>query len=311
MSRRFLLTVLLALALAGPVAGAAAKQDPLLPPLPPRHLMAQVGAPVAPERRFLSGFSLDAGDHYRVGVMTFGSAVVLIVANGSPAKGLTEAVYLARGVATPERLQATFGKFGRVSMRFRESRHRPWFGKRRRCRGADRLVRRRGVFVGNLRFRGEGGYVSVRAHRAKGVIKTVAAKCERPRRRARASAGESAEMPVAGLFAADRKGVDLTNLLALRVFHRRLYLASHQESRGRLAIVELAFVREDGGRFAVNEELTGARISPPRPFHGTGRYSAAPDGTTTWDGNLSVNFPGAPRFPLTGPQFEVLLGAPF
>ena len=304
MKGRVAILALLALALAAPAQSAAAERAPLLPPLPPTQLMAQVGAPVPPAPRFRSGFVVEASDGYRVGVINFGSAVSLIVFRGGHGKGLTETVYLARGVAAPERLQATFGKFGKVSMRFRESSNRTWSGKRRDCGEVDRFVKRRGLFVGDLRFRGEDGYVSVRIQRAKGAVVTVAAKCL-----PRAQSSFFLE-PQSAIYAESWDGVDTTGFLALELGKKTVALAIDEESRGKLAISRIALARKPGA-LSVNEAATSAHFSPPPPFHGTGRYAAAPDGATTWTGNLSVNFPGAPRFPLTGPQFEVFLEAPF
>lgn len=307
MRRLGLILALLVLALTASAEQAVAKQQRLLPPLPPRHLLTQVGAPVPPERRFLSGFEVETSGNYEVGVTSSGSAVMLVVSRETDEDGLTETIYLARGVATPKRLQATFGNFGRVSMRFRERRHRHRPGKRRRCRHGERRIGRLGVFVGNLRFKGEDGYVSVRVHRAKGIsFKREECPRHRPPKRARAQ-GLPFLPPPAIIVASSRQGVDSTALLALRIFDRTLYLAKDEESRGKLAIIRLALGSEDDRHFKVNDALTHAKISPPAPFHGTGRYSAAPDGTTTWSGDLSVNFPGAPRLPLTGPEFEAFL----
>lgn len=311
MKSRLAILVLLALALAVPAQSAAAEQVPLLPPLPPTQLMAEVGAPVPPAQSFRSGFVVEASEGYKVGVMSFGSAVILVVFRGGHGKGLTETAYLARGVSAPKRLQATFGRFGRVSMRFRQSRHRTWSGKRRDCRGADRFVKQRGVFVGHLEFRGEDGYVSVDLHRAKGAVVTVAEKCL-PRQRSgpRAQSSSIFDEPPSALFATSWKGVDATSFLALELDEKTESIALDEESRGKLAILRIALARKPGP-LDVNEAATSAHLSPPRPFHGTGHYAAAPDGTTIWAGNLSVNFPDRPRFPLTGPQFGVLLEAPF
>lgn len=296
-----------------PAPGAAAEREPLSLPASAHRFLSEVGPPVSPAREFRSGFTVEASRGYEVKVATFGDAVVLAVSRGRSKRQFSETAYLARGVATPERLQATFGKFGKVSMRFRESRNRTWRGKRRRCRGAGRFVRRRGVFVGKLLFRGEDGYVAVDARRARGSVVTVAAKCRRPRQRPRtpfAQASSHRSEPGAALLAIARDGVDSTAFLALELRERMLFLTTDEESRGKLSIVRVALVR--GTRpFRVNEAATSSRISPPGLFHGTGRYAAAPDGTSTWTGSLSVNFPGAPRFPLAGPRFEVFLEAPF
>ena len=331
MRRRFALGAVLALAVAGSIllpalagGGQARKAThgqvrvhhrtvapplKLLPPLPPSQLLTQHGKPVAPTPFFRSGFVLKA-DGYKVGVSTFGSAVFVEVWRGHSGKRIQTA-YLARGVARPERLQATFGHFGKVKMRFRESRNRTWRGQVRTCRGANRFIKRRGVFRGNLRFKGEGGYVSVRVHRAKGVVVTQAPKCRRHRGGGfQIPFGGSLSKPRSVLLAIAREGVAATAFFAAEDKRSTLFFSTSEESRGKLAIVRMAVLRRHS-RILSNDSLTAASLSPPAPFHGTGRYRATPDGTTSWSGDLSVNFPGAPRSPLTGPDFEPFLEVPF
>lgn len=306
MRRRLGVLALATLALAVPAQGVAAERSPLWEQLPGSHLLSHMGSELPPTRVFRSQFQVETADH-EVQVMTFGSAVILFVKHGKPGKSFAATVYLARGVAEPERLQATFGNFGKVSMRFRESRNRTWFGKRRSCRGKQRFVRRRGVFVGNFRFKGEDGYVSVRTHRAKGTIVEEARKCRRTPGPGPILAETSSHQSF--LLALARDGVDSTGFLTVDG-RKSVFFATHEESRGKIAIIRLAMARGQAPLRA-NETLTAARVSPPAPFHGTGRYRAAPDGTATWFGNLSVNFPGTPRFPLTGPDFEPLIEVPF
>jgi hypothetical protein len=82
------------------------------------------------------------------------------------------------------------------------------------------------------------------------------------------------------------------------------------QTRGDLAILRFAFTASDSARaFSVDNALTRAQVKPPAPFHGTGTYRAASDGTKTWTGGLAINFPGAPRLPLTGPEFKPELAA--
>jgi hypothetical protein len=281
----------------------------LLPPLPPSRLLSRHGKPVAPTPFFRSGFVLKA-DGYKVGVSTFGSAVFVEVWRGGNGRRIQTA-YLARGVARPERLQATFGHFGKVKMRFRESRHKTWRGRVRTCRGANRFIKRQGVFRGNLRFKGENGYVSIRVHRAKGAVVTQAPKCRRHRGGGfQIPFGNALSQPKSILLAIAREGVDATAFFALEDRRSTLFFASSEESRGKLAVVRMAALRKHS-RIRTDEALTVASLSPSSPFHGTGRYRAAPDGSTAWSGGLSVNFPGAPRFPLTGPSFETFLEVPF
>lgn len=281
----------------------------LLPPLPPSQLLTQHGKPVAPTPFFRSGFVLKA-DGYRIGVSTFGSAVFLEVWRGRNGHRIQTA-YLARGVARPERLQATFGHFGKVKMHFRESRNRTWRGQTRTCRGANRFIKRRGVFRGNLRFKGEDGYVSIRVHRAKGAVVVQAPKCRRQRGGGfKIPFGNSLSQPKSALLAIARDGVDATAFYAVEDKRSTLFFATDEESRGKLAIIRMAVLRKHS-RIRTDEALTSAKLSPSSPFHGTGRFRAAPDGSTAWFGDLSANFPGAPRFPLTGTGFETFLEVPF
>jgi hypothetical protein len=296
----------------GAAPGAAAGE--LLPPLPQSRLLDQGraltehGGPVRPSLLFRSGFVAEA-DGYKVGVSTYGNGLYLAVWRGGREQR-TLATYLARGVAQPERLQATFGKFGKVSMRFRQSRNLPVI---KRCRFGRLFTRQRGVFVGSLGFRGEDGYVTVRLHRATGGILRVGKRCRVPRRR---DGGPGPDLdflffkPEAAMLALSREGVDSTALLAIAAKKKSAFFTVDEESRGKLSIVRMAMVRKPG-KLSVNDALTSGSLTPPPPFHGTGRYRAAPDGTTAWSGNLRVDFPGAPGFPLTGPSFETFLEVPF
>ena len=288
---------------------AAAPPVKLLPPLPPSQLFTQHGKPVAPTPFFRSGFMLKA-DGYKIGVSTFGSAVFLSVWRGSNGRRIQTA-YLARGVAAPERLKATFGNFGKVKMRFRESRNKTWRNQVRTCRGANRFIKRRGVFRGNLRFKGEGGYVSIRIHRAKGAVVVQAPKCRHKRSRGfQLPFAGGLSQPKSALLAISRSGVASTGFFAVESKRSTLFFASSEESLGKLAIVRMAVLRRHS-RIRTDESLTSARLSPTSPFHGTGRYIAAPDGSVAWYGDLSVNYPGEPRFPLTGEEFEPFLEVPF
>jgi hypothetical protein len=310
MSGRILILTLLASTLAFAGAGAAVAQGPPASLIPRGPLSTEVGAPVSPQRSFLSSLTVDPPGPYEVEVRTSGSAVALTVYRGRRHKRIAATEYLARGVATPERMQATFGRFGRISMHFRESRHRPWAGKPRRCRGGDSFVARRGIFAGSLRFRGEGGYLDLRIHRAKGSVITRASKClhRRPSAPRAASSSSPFEDSFSGMVASQRDGVDLTAFLALGLRGKLVYFAQREENRGKLSVVREAFVASHGD-FDLNEAITAGKFSPGTPFHGVGRYRAAPDGSTSWLGNLTVDFPGAPHFPLTGAAYETFLEA--
>jgi hypothetical protein len=317
MRRSTIVAALAGLALAGTASSAVAAETPVLAEirsslqLPVRGApLTQVGGSVgAAPSRFRSSLAVQAPG-YEIGVFNLGGAVVLDVAGPR-----SETFYLARGVATPRRLRASFGRFGGVSMRFRAASDSNPAPARRNCERRHRFLVQRGLFVGQLRFRGEEGYLSARAHRARGSVSTAAPQCRPgPGRGGRGSKRSTADTPSAlgirALAASWHEGVDSTAFVAVGLNEHSLFLARSWESRGRLAILRIALAKR-GSPFRVSNALTSASASPPAPFHGTGLYRAAPDGTTTWTGDLSVDFPGAPRFPLTGPQFKAAIAVPF
>jgi hypothetical protein len=224
--------------------------------------------------------------------------------------GRAATAYIARGTVTSHRLQATFGELGSVAMHFRPSSNRSWQKPRRHCDGAGRFINRRGVFVGDLRFTGEGGYVSVHAHRAKGQVSSIAPQCDsgapvqRVKRASRPSSAGPPGPESKFLSASWRHAVTSASFAAIGKGGLTIFFASTQQSDGSVAKLRFAFGFGAPKAFAVDDALTFARVSPPRPFRGTGTYRAAADGTTTWTGSLSVNFPGAAHFPLTGEPFE-------
>jgi hypothetical protein len=313
--RRLLLVA--ALAMLG--VPAAATASPLgfpfdLPAQLPAQLRDDVPKQMAPSSRlpFQSTFVLQAGDGYRVGVIGIGDALVLEVIHGRvPAM----TAYVARGTVTPGRLEASFGKLGKVAMRFQSS-GQPGQKQDRRCKGGGRFLRRSGVFVGSVRFRGEDGYVSVDAHRAKGQVTSLAPRCwrgalARPAQHAiRPPQGDGFGLEITSLIASWREAVNSTSFASIGFGSKALFFATSQQSQGRLAIFRIA-VASAARAFTINDPLTLARVSPPAPFYGTGTYRAAPDGSKTWTGKLAANFPGAPRLSLTGPEFKTSLDAGF
>lgn len=311
--KRLAILVLTVAALALPASSAASETPSSAPEMPGTSLLNHLESRIPPAKTFRSGFRLEARGGYDVEMTTSGTALYLIFRKGKFAKRLVATAYIARGVAKPERMRARFGKFGEVSMRFRESPNKSWVGKRRNCRGAQRFVKRRGVFVGSLRFKSGDGDIRLNVRRAKGSVVTVARQCLRKQRRPKPPvfAEGSSHQTQSAFIAVGRDGVDFTGFLAIEGRRKTTFLATNEETRGKLAITNVAIVRRKVKAVRANETLTRARVSAPAPFHGTGLYRAAPDGTTTWSGSLSVNFPGAPRFSLVGPNYETLIEVPF
>jgi hypothetical protein len=238
-----------------------------------------------------------------VRVFAIGSSVAIAIGRG----GHAVSVYLARGTATSRRLRASYGLFGRIDMRFHPS-PAPEPRGARSCKGRHRHPALAGVWVGTLRFQSEGHQVGLDVHRAPGSIRREGLACFSPHRHrtATASSGPFSSFSLFDLVSAGwHQGLESAQVTGLESGQGTLYLAFTQRVVDSVAILDLAVAAsKESGTLTVSSTLTHAEISPPAPFHGTGTYKAAADGSTTWTGDLTVNLPDAPRFPLAGEQFK-------
>lgn len=282
-----------------------------------------------PRYGFESRFDLEARHGYKVTVVGEGSIVAVEVTKPLPHGkenvlekflGPKQAVtaYVARGTVTQHRIAASFGRLGKIDVRFRPSGRVVESRPGRHCRGTDHFTSQLGVFVGGVRFSGEKHYVAVRSHRVKGRVRApLHLHCAslprgvRSNRRARPVPHHTAFNPTF-LAATRRHGVSSVELLTLGIGRTTLFAAITEEGLGSMARIRFALATVRSKKAVVlNDPLTKATITPPPPFRGKGTYRAAPDGTTTWSGPLSISFPGAPRLPLTGEDFEATLEAGF
>lgn len=291
----------------------------------------------------ISEVELVNGDGYRIAVLAFGQTVALQVARtGGPRPSAT--TYLAHGRATPTSMRASFGELGRVDLHFQRSAGSPGptpFGD---CHSRRGPILRVGVFVGGIRFRGEGGYTSARAHRVQGTSIDFAAlaACLRHSLRAARRTAIPPRSPFAALLELTRSDkrrappvpsapthpsdgpqrtilaarstqpLSRTVFLALARGNRDVrYVAAEATSKGAIGIVRVAAVRAPRSSFSFNRKLSSARVAPPRPFGGTGVFEHGPGSAKSWTGPLSVSLLGAPHLPLTGSPFSAELGQEF
>ena len=281
---------------------------------------AATAAPLGP----IVGFHLKRGP-YEVTVGNLGQSIFLAVETGAvkSQKHVASTAYLAHGTATESRLQASFGEFGELSMRFQPSRNRSWVKPDRNCRGLGLFLVRHGTWEGKLRFRGEGGYLSLDLHRVRGFVETIAPKCREATEEQPTTGRPSAEphsqplirpsqepslgpeVPV--LQARWRHGVGAAEFIGGGGREGSNFFASTAEAHGRVAVFRTAHTEGKPKAVTADQALTRAKLTPPSPFHGSGSYRAAPDGSKTWAGSLFVSFPGAPHYQLTGDPFEPTL----
>jgi hypothetical protein len=259
--------------------------------------------------------SLRNADGYRVTVTGSGPTVALSVRRP---RQRSETVYIVHGAVNANSIRARFPGIGRVAVGFHPA--APSTAGRPRCKDAARG--RSGIFRGTIEFRGENGYTSVHAHRAKGQ----AIDSRRLSRRARRCLAKLSSSGGPGQLAAVFLGFGppqpkTTRIIAdgkqplggalfeaKRIGKRRArFLALEEGVEGRLAILHLAFAPASPLTFASDPALSFASVSPPAPFSGSGDLRHNPDGSKSWTGTLSVSFPGAPDVPLTGPGFKTVL----
>lgn len=309
-----------------------AQADPLaLPvPIPPqlRALLRERIQPSPARSDFESRFAMKVGHGYEMAVIGRGQVVQVEIGRPSSLRqgppgdspigaSASLAFYIARGMVTPHRIVASFGKFGRVDMRFKPTGAPIKSQFRRRCRGVDHFTIQRGVFVGGVRFTGEGNYVTAHSHRVRGRVRTpLRLRCAPPRFHSRAASLQRGIHPIdfgfhASLSASWRHGVESTDLFSFGLRKSQLTAAFTEQSLGSVALIHFGLAVSKPKILTVDNALTAATLTPPPPFHGKGAYSAAPDGTKTWTGPLSISFPGAPRWPLTGEQFKVEVNTSF
>ncbi|HEU4735452.1 MAG TPA: hypothetical protein VFS48_00290 [Solirubrobacterales bacterium] len=211
--------------------------------------------------------------------------------------------YTVPGKVYPQRIDARFGKFGRVSVRLKTERMRK--GKlEEQCTGKPETIRY-GVFVGTIRFRGEGGYTSVDARQATGRLSSgEKIKCVFPNLRpGSGSVAHASRQVPPSLGAAQGRhrgfGVEIYGGKRRSAF----FSAFSQERRGRIEVFRNVFAEGSPASFDFVSDLSSATVRPPRPFQGEASFQRTPTGPT-WSGTLSVDFPGRDDVRLAGPRFE-------
>jgi hypothetical protein len=290
----------------------------------------------------LSEVRLVNGDGYTIRIVAFGQTVGLsVIRRGPPRPAAT--TYLAHGRVTPTAIVASFAKRGRVELHFQSStgpRGNPPLS------GCGRPVLRDGLFVGGVRFRGEGGYTSAEAHRARGIsidldaLKACLRRGPRhPGRRgarsprsllgtllALAASGDrqapappgvptrpSARSPRTILFAERKQPLSRTVFAALAGAKGQdaRYVAAETASEGAIGVIRFVTAEAPPSSFTFEDTLASARVAPPPPFDGKGLFDHGPGSEKSWTGSLSVSFLGAPHVPLTGTPFATVLDQEF
>lgn len=260
----------------------------------------------------VASFGLPAGDGYFVSVEGHGRRVVLTV-NGHEV--ITS--YVARGRASSQRIEATFGKLGRISVRFKPGDHVRRDRPPKSCKGKPQVTRF-GVFVGAIRFDGERDYVGLRSRRVKGSVESAPAwrcgKREKGGGQARGSkrGGAAPAPPVMAAYASRPRLLfaAIGDDPSAKELDFTIFIAGMVERREAMRIARATFTLGGPRSFIREGNLESAVVHPPEPFDGGARYTRNSDGSFSWTGSLSFPFPGIGRVAFTGPQFTADLARP-
>lgn len=252
------------------------------------------------------------------------------------------ASYMTKGRVSRHRVEADFGRFGKISLRF-HGRRRPFPAaprKRRKaaarrtvCRGR-RPQREVGRFRGTIEFDGQHGYTKLAVGKLRGEVRrSYRQVCRQVRVRKHSQGGH--REAVASSTAADPFGFNLTLLSARSRVGRSLtrftaislepprgipvpakdlfavITASLQERVGRVRVYRSAMELAAPGRIRISRrgvEPASARLALASPFSGRAHYQGAKQGSpASWTGTLGVRLLGSNLLPLTGPHFHAVL----
>lgn len=300
-----------------------------------------------PGEQALSELKFENSDGYAFTVVAYGQTVALSVAHAhSRRKGhgpASTTTYLAHGKVTPVSIAASFGDRGRIAVRFQPSGRELRATRKAGCKSpGGGIVARFGVFAGELRFRGEGGFTSAEVHRVPGrsvdfnaLVACLFGATARGQRAmlpapklpwgihlpgadvgVRRATPETPSVqthpshrPKPTTLLADHKTPLTRTVFAAQARNRgkvRL-LALESASEGSIGVIRFVKAQAPPSVFSANGILSSASVRPPAPFSGTGAYEQGPGNTKSWTGSLAVSFLGAPHVPLTGSPFVARL----
>jgi hypothetical protein len=310
-------------------------------------LLGQPSNPLdLPDKQIVSELRFVNHDGYTISLVALEQTVALTVVHRNGKRRPSITTYLAHGKVTPNSIEASFADRGHVALRFRPSGRKIHASRRAGCRrSSDHVIGRVGLFVGELRFRGEGGYTSAEVHRVHGgsIDFTALIACvlgipprpdislPRPKlplgldglgleastRKTGSGPSGVPTHPSGGpkptvLIAESKSPLSRTIFAAQTHGQGRVrFLAMQASSEGSIGVLRLVSAPAPLSAFAVDDTLASAGVKPPAPFKGKASLEHGPSGAKSWTGSLSVSFLGAPHVPLTGSPFQTLLGRGF
>jgi hypothetical protein len=272
--------------------------------------LAATGTAAVPQVAEFQGYSaslrLEGSNGYAIAVSAFseradGKGDVSI----SAFKKGESATYTAPAVVTETTLHADLGAFGRIDAVRRAS------GREKSVRtpcGGRRVTYEPAVYEGVFELRGEGGYTRVDQSSAPTTPLPFffGSLCGS----GRGEALNDDRLPGARL-----KGTSYAQgrVLKFQVNKNRrkaptVFTASVRERQGRFQTYRTLAGKLPARAFRFPHSLRTAAMSPPAPFAGRASLTRSRSSVLpAWRGDLTLDFPGAPRVPLAGPDVYVSL----
>jgi hypothetical protein len=235
-----------------------------------------------------ASFQLKGSHHYTISGLGFGGYATLTASRGH---GSSE--YLGKkghdsGFGNAKRMALDLGSRGGYDLRFHQKKTK-MIDPPKGCTGkpAKAWI---GVWKGQINFRGEGGYTSVHARRARGrvVPKHSLWECDHVVKGTEAEIYGGAPLARFTAFKPDQGSTTS--------FTATLYPETVPAKGATVTARREAAVNGTSGQFTFNDDLTSAAVNPPAPFSGSASCSAP-----NWSGSLAVDFPGHPDFAFSGP----------
>jgi hypothetical protein len=222
-------------------------------------------------------------------------------------------------------LRARFGSIGTVKLHFRSGGKTKVGKTDKGCRGRA-PEREDGIFRGAVKLEGEGGYFSLVAHRARGILsRSFRLSCTPGHALKDISKPLFAyAAPNYSIFVTSNGGSIAMLLATSRQRSRAAFLrAAHMQGEGPGAELQAGALELTPGvavghsAYAVGGEGTlltslpgvhpaTATLAPPPPFYGEASFHENSATSHSWSGTLGVSFPGL-DLPLTGPSYATSL----
>jgi hypothetical protein len=239
--------------------------------------------------------------------------------------------YRTTGHVDHHGIEADFGQFGRVDLRFSDSSKRELFPFPN-CKGAKPEVQRYGALRGRVEFESLGGVVQLDASRVEegqtrhAPKRTCTPKPSHVRFRGRDFLGrrkprEAEPESFLKTFMARAHMLARTiDLYAFRIGGQVIDMAATSTRRFGPVLVSTSVHAPEGEVAGLGKAVKlsiigrgsrprGANLSASAPFSGSATYRKRPGVAPSWLGSLAVEIPGEGTLPLAGPGFHAILCA--